>query len=107
MSQESLLPFSPADEDFAKLVLGICMKYYPRHTWVVQACLKAGWCTIQNPSVSYRMGMRLLMPDYLSPRDLELKVMRYCGEFLERYDVARKGADHDETQARFIAARFR
>lgn len=107
MSDESILQFSPADEDFSKLVLGYLLKYYPGHNWLVQTCLKAGWCTIRNPAVSYKMGMRMILPEYLGPRDLELKVMRFAGEFLERYDIRRQKADRDEQQARYLDARFR
>lgn len=104
---ESLIEHCAADETFAKMVLGRCLFFYPGHTWIVQAFLKQGHVTIQNPSISYTHGMRLILPDYLAPADLDKKIMRYCGEFLERYDIRRQRADRDETQERWLKARFR
>lgn len=103
----SLIEHCDEDETFAKYVLSRCLFYYPNHTWVVQAFLKTGHLTIRNPSISYSHGMRLIMPQHIGPGDLDKKIMRYCGEFLERFDVRRRKADHEETQERFKLARFR
>lgn len=104
---ETLIKHSPGDDAFAKMVLDRCLFFYPNHTWVVQALLKEGYVTIRNPSISYTHGMRMILPDYLAPGDLDRKIMRFCGEFLERYDIRRRKADHDETQERWQQARFR
>jgi hypothetical protein len=103
---DSLIKQSDQDDTFARYVAERCQHYYPGHTWIVQAFLAEGYCTIQNPSISYRYGMRMILPDYLPPGDLDKKIMRFCGEFLERYDIRRQRADRDETQERWKRARF-
>lgn len=103
---ESLIEHTAEDETLAKYVLEILLKHYPGHSWVVQAFSKQGYVTIQNPSVSYRMGMRLILPKIFTHGDMVTKIMRFGGEFLERYDIRRGKADPDETQHRWASARF-
>lgn len=109
MSDEitSLIEHCPEDETMAKYILDRLLFHYPNHTWIVQAFTKQGYATIRNPSISYKMGMRMIFPKILTHGDLEHKILIFGGEFLERFDIRRAKADRDETQDRWKTARFR
>lgn len=115
---ESLIVHSADDERLAKYMLDLLLKHYPGHTWMVQVFGKDGYATIRNPSISYKMGMRVIFPREVKGRlhmpgsplrsmsDLDYKVVTMAGEFLERFDIRRQKADPDETQERWKKARF-
>ena len=104
---ETLIEHCEQDNDLAKFVLELLHKHYPGHTWLVQATHSQGILTIQNPSLSYKMGMRMFIPKIVNYSDLIKKVIRYGGEFLERHNVSRQlKAEHDQIQELFQTGRF-
>lgn len=103
----TLIEHVPADDAMAAEVSVLLQKFYPGHTWVVQATASQGQLTIRNPSLSYKMGMRMFLPQFISHGDLVAKVMRYGGEFLERHGIPRAKAERDEVVAHWNLARFK
>lgn len=115
----SLIEHGADDDRLAKYMLDLLLKHYPGHTWMVQVFGKDGYATIRNPSISYKMGMRVIFPRAVKSRlimpnsplrslsDLDYKVVTMAGEFLERFDIRRAKANPDQTQERWNQARFR
>jgi hypothetical protein len=107
MSNQSLIEHCSADDALAKFVLELLHKHYPGHTWIVQATHSQGQITIQNPSLSYKMGMRMFIPKLSDYNSLVKAVVKYGGEFLERHRISReKKADRDQIQELFKTGRF-
>lgn len=105
----SLIDYVDADDSLAKFVSELLQKYYPGHPWLVQATHSQGQLTIRNPALSYKMGMRIFIPKIVNYNDLQGKIMRYAGEFLERHGVSRNPvlADREMIQEEWAKGRFK
>lgn len=103
----SLIEHCDDDESLAKNILERLLFHYPGHLWIVQAFGKLGYVTIQNPTLSYTMGMRMILPKIVNATDMEKKIMRFGGEFLERHRISReKKAEQDQIQELWRTGRF-
>lgn len=115
---ESLIEHGADDDNLAKYMLDLLVKHYPGHPWIVQVFGKDGYATIRNPSLSYKMGMRIIFPRAVKGRlhmpgsplkamsELDYKVIMGAGEFLERHGVPRKKAEREQVQELFVQGRF-
>lgn len=107
MTDESLIEHCDEDDAMAKYILELLVKHYPGHPWIVQAFTMLGYATIRNPSLSTKYGMRLIFPKIFTHDDLVKKIVRFGGEFLERFSVDRKKADRDQITELMKKSRFR
>lgn len=91
---------SLADIELGKKVLDALEHYYPNHAFFVQCNHEAGVVTIQllyedkNKLVKrWLHGMLIHITSLQTESEIKLRAMRDGGELLERYNLARSGAN--------------
>jgi|TARA_Y100000310_G_scaffold315266_1_gene365601 hypothetical protein len=82
-------PSPLADYALAKDICDLLMAHYPGHPWAVNADHDQGVSVIKNTALSRKGGMIMHIGKINGPSDLRDKVVRFGGEFLERYDIPR------------------
>lgn len=95
MSQGELV--NPQDTTICSIIGAALCAHYPGHDWLIEADSRKGMIDIRNTSLSGQMGCRIPMNGFASSSELELLAMRYGGELLERYNMAR-GAFSEEAR---------
>lgn len=83
----------PQDLDVCRIVGETLCQHYPGHNWLVEAQTRTGMIDIRNTSLDGMMGCRIPMVGFATASELAVLAMRYGGELLERYRVARGAAD--------------
>jgi hypothetical protein len=99
----------PIDQQICELVAAVLLRHYPGHDWLVQADRRKGLIDIRNLSLDGALGVRIPMNGAATASELEKMTMRYGGEILERFHVARGALRQDEVAAlpRDFAGRLR
>lgn len=85
----------PLDQQICEIVARVLVRHYPGHDWLVQADRKKGLIDIRNVSLDGSMGVRIPMNGAATSSELERVAMRYGGEILERFHVARGRLDQE------------
>ena len=79
------------DVSIGRRVYEILARHYPGHLWMVWPSSHRGILVIRNYALSQKAGAALKLSNIKNEADLERRVMRMGGEFLERFDL-RRGA---------------
>jgi hypothetical protein len=92
-----------ADDDLCRAIGEDLVRHYPNHPWGVGVDLECGSITIElgypHPKLTHATwGYRLHPATCMGPGG-QAAVMRAGGELLERFNLARGGADEDSAQA--------
>jgi hypothetical protein len=90
-------PYASADDyTTAKTVAEALNRHYPGHLWEVSVPENQGVVQIFDQCMNSwgadqggRVGVIIKKSDYATSSELERLAMRYCGELLERFNVAR------------------
>lgn len=92
---DPLMIVDPMDQQICEIVARVLLAHYPGHDWLVEADRRKGFIDIRNLSLDGAMGCRIKMGGLASVSELETLAMRYGGELLERYHVARGRMDRE------------
>lgn len=90
---EPLQILDPIDQAICEQVAAVLIRHYPGHDWLVEADRRKAFIDIRNICLDGQMGCRIPMSGYATSSELEKLAMRYGGEILERYNLARGGLD--------------
>lgn len=78
-----------AELSLCKNIAEALNKYYPGHLWAVATPKDTGVVQVRDLSLSGEWGFMIRIPEIYSVSELDKMCMRYGGELLERYKVAR------------------
>lgn len=85
-----------ADIMLGKFIMECLVNYYPLHNWGVEVNHEAGYAAIRLIYKDFEgekrisnYGYVILIPNIQGKSDLQKKVMRAGGEWLERYGITR------------------
>lgn len=93
---------SANDFIMARNMAELLHKHYPGHLWAVTCDGTKGIATIRNLMLSGDWGFILKLPAIYSASEWDKRVVMAGGEVLERYRIARAGAER--TMDQMIAA---
>jgi len=84
------------DMHLAQQVAESLNKRYPGHLWAVAIPENQGIIQVRDLMLSGEWGFIIKLSDFASASELDKLAMRYGGELLERYNVARRGTNQAE-----------
>jgi hypothetical protein len=88
-------PTTAADMAMAKEVADALCRHYPGHPWLVNVDSAKGVALIRNPLLNDNYAM-VRHTKNLTLTNASAWAMQAGGEWLERYNLPRRGAEHDQ-----------